>query len=67
VECSEENLNQPCCIDCAAGYPAVKVIETDEIMRIHWSGKLYPSDWQLTYGVDFTVPYKQAVLFLLSE
>jgi hypothetical protein len=45
-ECSEQNLQQDCCLACEMAYPAVKTIDPGDTLMIRWSGKLYPSDWE---------------------
>lgn len=46
MECSEQNLQQSCCMACEMPYPAVKVIDPGDSLMVHWSGKLHPSDFQ---------------------
>jgi hypothetical protein len=43
-ECTEQNLDQNCCMDCGAFMPAVKVIDPGDTLMIRWLGKLYPYD-----------------------
>lgn len=43
-ECSEQNLDQSCCMDCGMAYPSMKVINPGDSVMITWSGKLYPYD-----------------------
>jgi hypothetical protein len=43
-ECSQENLDQNCCMDCGAFFPSVKVINPGDSLMITWSGKLFPYD-----------------------
>jgi len=45
-DCSEQNLQQDCCMACEMAYPAIKIIDPGESLMINWSGKLYPSDWE---------------------
>ena len=45
-ECSEQNLQQDCCMACEQAYPAVKTIEPGDTLMIRWTGKLYPEDFE---------------------